>query len=376
MTCFGGQGWSLIKVLIATNPEEPKASSWFKVVPPGMSLHSCGTGCVPFCRNSSLTLKSENPGHVSPFQFPTQSPSHSPDVQGCSSIHAQLITGGLHQNPIALQKIISFFAIASSGDMDHALLVFSQIEKPGIFPSSGPILGHLLIDMPSSFTSLNNYTFPLLINSCARCGTPESGMQVHSHIIKNGFDADLFVVNAMMHMYPVFGDIPNKQILNKITTFSYETKLYVFKCRKVVLATEQYLRGRLMTTGHAEQNTRVLFSKFLHQTLDSGHDGQDGRLSEGINTVFVLFCSELTLGTDRTKISFSRPRRPRALGVLLPELSTSAPISFSSTSASISPAFLLFSAPDLTFSSISALIYAPELPYSYFSPSPLPPELP
>ncbi|XP_031494300.1 pentatricopeptide repeat-containing protein At2g22410, mitochondrial-like [Nymphaea colorata] len=148
----------------------------------------------------------------------------SPRFRDALRIHAQLIAGGLHENPIALRKVVSFFALASSGDIDHALLVFSQIEKPGIFYWNTLIRAYsktpahrnalfLYKQMLHSFTSPNNYTFPFLVNSCARCGTPESGMQVHSHIIKNGFDTDLFVVNAMMHMYSVFGDMDSAREL-------------------------------------------------------------------------------------------------------------------------------------------------------------------
>ncbi|KAF3772370.1 Pentatricopeptide repeat-containing protein [Nymphaea thermarum] len=69
-------------------------------------------------------------------------------------------------------------------------------------------------------------------------------------------------------------------------------------------------RGRLMTTGHAEQNTRVLFSELFHQTLDTEQAEQNGQLREGINNFFVPSCSELTLRTDRTQIISRSPTTP------------------------------------------------------------------
>ncbi|KAF3780452.1 hypothetical protein EJ110_NYTH39205 [Nymphaea thermarum] len=98
------------------------------------------------------------------------------------------------------------------------------------------------------------------------------------------------------------------------------------------------LRSRLMATGHAEQDTSVLSNQFFHQTLSTEQAEQNERLNKSINKFFVLFCSELTLGTDRTE-HYSSPGpddyqpRPRALALDA--------ISFSSTSALISAYFLL-----------------------------------
>ncbi|CAN6482937.1 unnamed protein product [Victoria cruziana] len=142
----------------------------------------------------------------------------APTLRDALRIHAKIITHGLHRNPVALQRIVFYFALASSGDLDHALRIFSQIEKPGIYVwntliraySRSPAHRNALFLyklMLHSGTSPNNYTFPFLVNSSARCRTPESGMQVHSHIMKKGFDRDLFVVNAMAHLYSVFGDM-------------------------------------------------------------------------------------------------------------------------------------------------------------------------
>uniref|UniRef100_F6HKB8 DYW domain-containing protein n=1 Tax=Vitis vinifera TaxID=29760 RepID=F6HKB8_VITVI len=53
----------------------------------------------------------------------------------------------------------------------------------------------------------NNFTFPFLLNSCARLSSLEPGHEVHSHIIKHGFESDLFVRNALIHLYSVFGNL-------------------------------------------------------------------------------------------------------------------------------------------------------------------------
>lgn len=59
----------------------------------------------------------------------------------------------------------------------------------------------------------NNFTFPFLLNSCARFSSLEPGQEVHSHIIKHGFESDLFVRNALIHLYSVFGNLILAQTL-------------------------------------------------------------------------------------------------------------------------------------------------------------------
>ena len=53
----------------------------------------------------------------------------------------------------------------------------------------------------------NNFTFPFLLNSCARLSSLEPGQEIHSHVIRHGFESDLFVRNALIHLYSVFGNL-------------------------------------------------------------------------------------------------------------------------------------------------------------------------
>lgn len=57
--------------------------------------------------------------------------------------------------------------------------------------------------------SPNNFTFPFVLNSCARLSSFEPGCQIHCQIIKLGFEFDLFIRNALVHFYSIFGDINN-----------------------------------------------------------------------------------------------------------------------------------------------------------------------
>lgn len=62
--------------------------------------------------------------------------------------------------------------------------------------------------MLSSSSSPDTFTFPFLLKSCANSSIsgPKLGLQVHCHVAKNGVESDVFVNNALLKYYCVFGD--------------------------------------------------------------------------------------------------------------------------------------------------------------------------
>ncbi|KHN48283.1 Putative pentatricopeptide repeat-containing protein [Glycine soja] len=55
----------------------------------------------------------------------------------------------------------------------------------------------------------DTFTFPFLLKSCAKLSLPRLGLQVHTHVFKSGFESNVFVVNALLQVYFVFGDARN-----------------------------------------------------------------------------------------------------------------------------------------------------------------------
>lgn len=47
----------------------------------------------------------------------------------------------------------------------------------------------------------NNYTFPFLLQACSKVSEIVDGMQVHAHIVKLGFEEDVYIRNALIHFY-------------------------------------------------------------------------------------------------------------------------------------------------------------------------------
>ncbi|KAK7267764.1 hypothetical protein RIF29_20443 [Crotalaria pallida] len=136
-------------------------------------------------------------------------------------IHAQTVVNGIHHDPFLLTPLISFFAFSNSPTaLHHSSLLFSQINTPDLFLYNAMIKAHshshaphhalsLYKSMLASETYPDSFTFPYLLKSCARLMSLKIGVQVHCHVTKNGFESDIFVLNSLMNLYCVLGDMQN-----------------------------------------------------------------------------------------------------------------------------------------------------------------------
>ncbi|PIA37202.1 hypothetical protein AQUCO_03000056v1 [Aquilegia coerulea] len=53
----------------------------------------------------------------------------------------------------------------------------------------------------------NNFTFPFLINACAKLSSVKSGEVIHCCVIKSGYESDIFIRNSLIHLYANFGNL-------------------------------------------------------------------------------------------------------------------------------------------------------------------------
>ncbi|GAU40341.1 hypothetical protein TSUD_154380 [Trifolium subterraneum] len=144
-------------------------------------------------------------------------------MQQALQIHAHIIVTGRHNN---LFLSTTLFSIYASKSLHHSHILFSQITNPDVFLWNAIIKAYsntlhspppvhpfsLFKSMLSSSISPDSFTFPFLLKSCANMlisSTPQLGFQVHCHVIRNGFDSDVFVNNALLNFYCVFGDVDN-----------------------------------------------------------------------------------------------------------------------------------------------------------------------
>ncbi|KAG8369058.1 hypothetical protein BUALT_Bualt15G0110800 [Buddleja alternifolia] len=54
---------------------------------------------------------------------------------------------------------------------------------------------------------VDNYTYPILIQGCSINPSEFEGREVHDHVVKMGFESDVYVVNNLVNMYGVCGNV-------------------------------------------------------------------------------------------------------------------------------------------------------------------------
>ena len=134
-------------------------------------------------------------------------------------IHAYMIRTHIICDVFAASRLIAFCVDPSSGTslIDYASRIFSQIQNPNLFIFNAMIRGHSGSKNPDQAFHFyvqsqrqgllpDNLTFPFLVKSCTKLHCISMGSQAHGHIIKHGFEKDVYVQNSLVHMYATFGD--------------------------------------------------------------------------------------------------------------------------------------------------------------------------
>eukprot|EP01018_Ginkgo_biloba_P001792 Gb_35793 [translate_table: standard] len=99
----------------------------------------------------------------------------------------QLFDKMLRPDVISWNAIIAGYAQNEHGE--ESLKLYSQMQKAGISP--------------------NESTITSVLTACASLAALEQGRQVHEHIIKMGFESNVFVASALITMYCKCGNIEN-----------------------------------------------------------------------------------------------------------------------------------------------------------------------
>lgn len=67
----------------------------------------------------------------------------------------------------------------------------------------------------------NNFTFPLLLKACANLASIGDGTMLHAHLIRVGFESDIFVQTSLVDMYSKCSDLPaSRQVFDEMPTRS------------------------------------------------------------------------------------------------------------------------------------------------------------
>ncbi|XP_043710590.1 pentatricopeptide repeat-containing protein At5g66520-like [Telopea speciosissima] len=134
-------------------------------------------------------------------------------MQVTKQLHAHIIVAGHQlQQEHYLRNLITFFAISNASSLHYARIIFSNILTPSTVlyntmirayaSSSDPCQAlHLYNQMRGEGPPPNKYTFPFLLKSCSILPHLSKGQETHCQIIKHGFHSDIFIQNALIHLY-------------------------------------------------------------------------------------------------------------------------------------------------------------------------------
>ncbi|GFZ02035.1 pentatricopeptide repeat (PPR) superfamily protein [Actinidia rufa] len=135
-----------------------------------------------------------------------------------NQVHTQLIVNGLFQHSLAASRVVKKLC-SSSSTVFHAVALFDRFEEPDAFVCNTIVRSLVNLNDPDralnfyydkmvgKFVLPNNYSFPILAKVCGEIGSVIEGGKIHARVVKHGFELDLFVRNALIHMYSVCGRI-------------------------------------------------------------------------------------------------------------------------------------------------------------------------
>ncbi|XP_043690700.1 pentatricopeptide repeat-containing protein At2g22410, mitochondrial [Telopea speciosissima] len=140
-------------------------------------------------------------------------------------IQAQMIVTGLVADGLATSRLVAFCAISESGSLDYCRTILENTEHPNIFSWNIAIRGYSESEIPREAILVykqmlqrggsrpDNYTYPFLLKACARLSSIWMGNEILGNILHFGFDSDIFVHNAVVHMLVTCGELGAARLL-------------------------------------------------------------------------------------------------------------------------------------------------------------------
>ncbi|KAC9216394.1 hypothetical protein E3N88_46182 [Mikania micrantha] len=171
-------------------------------------------------------------------------------------MHSIMITFGvpLIQEDVFVSRFLSF-AATSSNNMDYAYAIFLQLPNPTIFNWNTIIRGYsksrnpnksisVFIDMLQVGVAPDHLTYPFLTKAASHLQEVRLGLSVHGRVVKDGFVADRFVKNSLIHFAGSFKDAMYARKLfdemsKNLVSWNSMLDCYV-KCKEVLLAREVF----------------------------------------------------------------------------------------------------------------------------------------
>ncbi|CAN6477297.1 unnamed protein product [Victoria cruziana] len=126
-------------------------------------------------------------------------------------LHARLVVLGLERDVSSMLSMLSSCA-PSSYDFEYACLIFERVERQSSFIWNTMIRTSAEGSKPEDAIGFykrmkqvgiqpDNFTFPFSLKACSRSVEIAEGRKMHGDIVKMGLSSNVFVQNALIHMY-------------------------------------------------------------------------------------------------------------------------------------------------------------------------------
>lgn len=139
-------------------------------------------------------------------------------MESCNSmfelkqIQAHMTRTGLIFHLFPVSRVLSFCALAETGDIRYANVLFAQINNPNVYMWNTMIRGYCKARLPIKGLSffremvekcveMDSLSFVFALKACELIHDIEVGKSVHCRIWKVGFVCDLIVRNGLIHLY-------------------------------------------------------------------------------------------------------------------------------------------------------------------------------
>ncbi|GAV64341.1 hypothetical protein CFOL_v3_07859, partial [Cephalotus follicularis] len=121
--------------------------------------------------------------------------------------HAHMCQMGLTYNPYLAIKIVNMYSVCDS--LHNAHLLFDRISNGHLFLWNVLIRGYawngpyvvtirLYYQMLDHGLVPDDITFPFVLKACSTLSAVEKGREIHEHVIRTGWEKDVFVGAALI----------------------------------------------------------------------------------------------------------------------------------------------------------------------------------
>eukprot|EP01018_Ginkgo_biloba_P013099 Gb_10133 [translate_table: standard] len=125
-------------------------------------------------------------------------------------VHAHTIKSGFELDVFVGSNLVDMYA--KCGSIGDGYLIFDKMPVRDVISWSLMIAGYaqhgygedaikLFCQMQLEGIELDHFTFVSVLRACANLADMKCGRQIHAHIMKAGFELDVFVGNALVDMY-------------------------------------------------------------------------------------------------------------------------------------------------------------------------------